>query len=144
MNNKNKRSADVHNSHSSLLWLIVIVVCQGRFCVDEDAREHNIPYAGILCIYFYTQSYRAHIWISDILKMIFCLTLQGVPKKVYNTQEKIITIIIMIIMIIKISIRVFSCACFISTRAHNLCHDNLQLIVITINRNRSAIRINCN
>ena len=32
----------------------------------------------------------------------------------------------------------------ISTRAHNLCHDNRQLIVIAINRNRSAIKINCN
>ena len=31
-----------------------------------------------------------------------------------------------------------------STRAHNLCHDNCQLIVIAINRNRSAIKINCN
>ena len=29
-------------------------------------------------------------------------------------------------------------------RAHNLCHDNRQLIVIAINRNRSAIKIDCN
>ena len=29
-------------------------------------------------------------------------------------------------------------------RAHNLCHDNRQLIVIAINCNRSAIKINCN
>ena len=32
----------------------------------------------------------------------------------------------------------------VNTRAHNLCHDNRQLIVIAINRNRSAIKINCN
>ena len=30
------------------------------------------------------------------------------------------------------------------TRAHNLCHDNRQLIVIAINRNHSASKINCN
>ena len=29
-------------------------------------------------------------------------------------------------------------------RAHNLCHDNRQLIVMAINRNRSAIKTNCN
>ena len=29
-------------------------------------------------------------------------------------------------------------------RAHNLCHDNRQLIVIAINRNHSASKINCN
>ena len=29
-------------------------------------------------------------------------------------------------------------------RAHNLCHDNRQLIVIAINRNHSAIKISCN
>ena len=33
---------------------------------------------------------------------------------------------------------------WMSIRAHNLCHDNRQLIVIAINRNRSAIKINCN
>ena len=33
---------------------------------------------------------------------------------------------------------------WVATRAHNLCHDNRQLIVIAINRNRSAIKINCN
>ena len=33
---------------------------------------------------------------------------------------------------------------FIVIRAHNLCHDNRQLIVIAINLNRSAIKINCN
>ena len=30
------------------------------------------------------------------------------------------------------------------TRAHNLCHDNRQLIVIAINRNHSASKIDCN
>ena len=30
------------------------------------------------------------------------------------------------------------------TRAHNLCHDNRQLIVIAINRNHSASKVNCN
>ena len=30
------------------------------------------------------------------------------------------------------------------SRAHNLCHDNRQLIVIAINRNHSASKINCN
>ena len=29
-------------------------------------------------------------------------------------------------------------------RAHNLCHNNRQLIVIAINRNHSASKINCN
>ena len=33
---------------------------------------------------------------------------------------------------------------WVSTRAHNLCHDNCQLIVIAINRNRSAAKNNCN
>ena len=33
---------------------------------------------------------------------------------------------------------------YVVTRAHNLCHDNRQLIVIAINRNRLAIKINCN
>ena len=37
-----------------------------------------------------------------------------------------------------------SCTYYVITRAHNLCHDNRQLNVITINRNRSAIKINCN
>ena len=32
----------------------------------------------------------------------------------------------------------------ITTRAHNLCHDNRQLIVIAINRNHSASKNNCN
>ena len=32
----------------------------------------------------------------------------------------------------------------VSFRAHNLCHDNRQLIVIAINRNHSASKINCN
>ena len=32
----------------------------------------------------------------------------------------------------------------LTNRAHNLCHDNRQLIVIAINRNCSAIKINCN
>ena len=32
----------------------------------------------------------------------------------------------------------------LSIRAHNLCHDNRQLIVIAINRNHSASKINCN
>ena len=32
----------------------------------------------------------------------------------------------------------------IGTRAHNLCHDNRQLIVIAINCNHSASKINCN
>ena len=32
----------------------------------------------------------------------------------------------------------------LQTRAHNLCHDNRQLIVIAINRNHSASKINCN
>ena len=32
----------------------------------------------------------------------------------------------------------------VETRAHNLCHDNRQLIVIAINRNRSASKNNCN
>ena len=33
------------------------------------------------------------------------------------------------------------CMCI---RAHNLCHDNCQLIIIAINRNHSASKINCN
>ena len=33
---------------------------------------------------------------------------------------------------------------WVVTRAHNLCHDNRQLIVIAINRNHSASKINCN
>ena len=32
----------------------------------------------------------------------------------------------------------------VDTRAHNLCHDNRQLIVNAINRNHSASKINCN
>ena len=36
------------------------------------------------------------------------------------------------------------CLFAITTRAHNLCHDNRQLIVIAINRNHSASKINCN
>ena len=32
----------------------------------------------------------------------------------------------------------------VKIRAHNLCHDNRQLIVIAINRNRSASKNNCN
>ena len=32
----------------------------------------------------------------------------------------------------------------LTIRAHNLCHDNRQLIVIAINRNHSAKKINCN
>ena len=32
----------------------------------------------------------------------------------------------------------------LQTRAHNLCHDNRLLIVIAINRNHSASKIDCN
>ena len=32
----------------------------------------------------------------------------------------------------------------IKTRAHNLCHDNRQLIVLAINGNHSASKSNCN
>ena len=34
--------------------------------------------------------------------------------------------------------------CTVDTRAHNLCHDNCQLIVIAINRNHSAAKNNRN
>ena len=39
---------------------------------------------------------------------------------------------------------IFEAAKRVSIRAHNLCHDNRQLIVIAINRNRSASKNNCN
>ena len=32
----------------------------------------------------------------------------------------------------------------VTTRAHNLCHDNRQLIVLAINCNHSASKNNCN
>ena len=32
----------------------------------------------------------------------------------------------------------------VTSRAHNLCHDNRQLIVLAINRNRSDSKNNCN
>ena len=59
----------------------------------------------------------------------------------------VVLALVMVITHILVSACVMVLACgviSITIRAHNLCHNNRQLIVIAINRIRSASKNNCN